>query len=215
MPSGSLPTEELVETLAAALLNLDRDASGACFASCGLEALDFAETVLAPALERIGSGWERGEVALSQVYMSGRISEELLDRILPFRDLCAISHPSMAIAVLDDFHPLGKRIVSAVLRANGFRLADYGLVGVDDLVERVVQDGIRILLVSTLMYPAALRVRELRRRLDQDRPGVRLVVGGAPFRLAPNLWREVGADATSNTASGAVAVLQRLMEELP
>ncbi|GFO59003.1 hypothetical protein GMST_13280 [Geomonas silvestris] len=215
MPSCPLETGELINLLVAALLELDRNAARDCFQRSALVPLAFAETVLAPALERVGTGWERGEVALSQVYMSGRISEELLDEILPPQQLPDTSHPAMAVAVLDDFHPLGKRIVSSVVRASGFRLADYGLIGVDDLVRRAQNDGIRILLVSTLMLPAALRVRELKECLDRDLPGTRLVVGGAPFRLHPDLWWEVGADGTSATASGVVPLLRRLIAELP
>ncbi|GFO67805.1 corrinoid-binding protein [Geomonas limicola] len=213
MQPRSLETEELTDRLTTALLELDRNAARACFQHGALEPLAFSETVLAAALERIGDRWERGELALSQVYMSGRIAEDLLDDILPPQDLPVTSHPALAIAVLDDFHPLGKRIVSSVVRASGFRLTDYGLIGVDDLVQRARRDGIEILLISTLMYPAALRVRELRVRLDRDMPGTRLVVGGAPFRLHPNLWREVGADATSTTAAGVIPLLRRLIAE--
>lgn len=215
MPSRPLEIEELIHLLVAALLELDRNAARDCFQRSALVPLAFAETVLAPALERVGAGWERGEVALSQVYMSGRISEELLDEILPLHELTGTSHPPLAIAVLDDFHPLGKRIVSSVVRASGFRLADYGMIGVDDLVRRAQSDAIRILLVSTLMLPAALRVRDLKTRLERDLPGTRLVVGGAPFRLNPDLWREVGADGTSATAAGVVPLLRRLIAELP
>lgn len=34
-------------------------------------------------LKRIGDGWEEGKVALSQVYLSGIICEEVIDKILP------------------------------------------------------------------------------------------------------------------------------------
>jgi len=214
MAPRSLDTGELTQRLLTALLELDRHAARDCFLRSALEPLVFSETVLSAALERIGVQWERGELALSQVYMSGRIAEELLDDILPPQHLPGSTHPPLAIAVLDDFHPLGKRIVSSVVRASGFQLADYGLVGVDELVQRARRDAIDILLVSTLMYPAALRVRELRERLDRELPGTRLIVGGAPFRLHPELWREVGADGTSATAAGVIPLLRRLIAEL-
>ncbi len=37
------------------------------------------EALVAPALEQIGAAWEKGECALTQVYMSGRICEALAD----------------------------------------------------------------------------------------------------------------------------------------
>jgi len=82
----------------------------------------------------------------------------------------------------------------------------------DDLVRRVVDDRIDILLVSVLMLRSALRVRALREKLDATGARVQLAVGGAPFRLDKELWREVGADGTAETAAGAVAMVRRLVE---
>ena len=201
-----------IDDLESALLAIDKVRTRRCFEESGLAPLAFGEWVVAVALERIGASWELGQVALSQVYMGGRICEDLLEQILPPDPARPARHPPMAIAVLDDFHPLGKRIVTSVLRANGFRIADYGQISVEDLVARVRAGGIRILLISTLMLPSALKVRELRTRLDESGLDVRLVVGGAPFRFDRELWREVGADATSDSASGAVGLLWRLAE---
>ena len=43
--------------------------------------IQLAEKVVAPALERIGDDWKAGDASLSQVYMSGRICEKLVDEI--------------------------------------------------------------------------------------------------------------------------------------
>jgi len=48
--------------------------------------------------------------------------------------------PPMAIAVLEDYHFLGQRLVYSALRASGYSLANYGHCEVDDLVARVI-DG--------------------------------------------------------------------------
>jgi methanogenic corrinoid protein MtbC1 len=199
------PHLQLIDRLEKSLLAMDRLEPQRCYRDSGLDPLRFAESVLCPALDRIGTAWQAGEVALSQVYMSGRFSEELLETILPAGGAPTLPHPPIAIAVLDDSHPLGKRIVGSYLRANGFHLTDYGSIGVAPLLARLQADGIRILLISTLMLPSALRVREVRAGVDAAGLPVRLVVGGAPFRMDPGLWREVGADATSASRPAAAA----------
>ncbi|HXE94872.1 MAG TPA: cobalamin-dependent protein [Dongiaceae bacterium] len=203
--------KQLVDQLESALLSLNKIATRRLFEGAGLTPIEFAEEIFVPALERIGTGWEKGEVALSQVYMSGRICEDLLDEFITAGAEEPRDHPPMAIAVLMDYHMLGKRIVCSVLRASGFDLLDYGQVTVDDLVNKVRDDGIRILLVSTLMLSSALQVRHLRERLDAAGLDVKLVVGGVPFRFDDNLWREVGADATSPTAAGVVGIVKNLI----
>jgi len=61
--------------------------------------LQFVEQVVVPALEQIGDGWESGDVALSQIYMSGRICEKLVDTILPPKDPQRKYQPKMAITI--------------------------------------------------------------------------------------------------------------------
>ncbi|MGI9135268.1 MAG: cobalamin B12-binding domain-containing protein, partial [Rhodoferax sp.] len=84
------------------------------------------ERVVVPALEQIGQAWHGGTVALSQVYMSGRFCESLVESVLPPSDPDRKHQPRSAIVVLHDYHDLGKRIVYSVMRASGFELFDYG-----------------------------------------------------------------------------------------
>jgi methanogenic corrinoid protein MtbC1 len=200
-----------------ALLSLDRLAARNMLLESGGAETPFqlVEKLVVPALERIGAGWEQGQVALSQVYMSGRICEELVDTLLPPDGLGRKNRPKMAIAVLQDYHLLGKRIVYSVLRASGFELLDYGRVDVDDLVRRVRQDGIEVLLISVLMLPSALRVKEVQARLQAIGSDVKIVVGGAPFRLDDQLWKEVGADAMGREASEAVDIIVKMIGDVP
>jgi methanogenic corrinoid protein MtbC1 len=196
-----------------ALLDADRRAAGAALeaarAQAGASALD---RVLVPALERIGSGWEEGRLALSQVYVAGRICEDLAETILPSARTPRTDAGALAIAVLEDHHVLGKRIVSAVVRAAGWPIEDLGHgLGAEALAARVAGSGTRLLLVSTLMLRAALRVRDLVRFLREAGSPARVVVGGAPFRIDPELWREVGADAMGATATDALRLVERFL----
>jgi methanogenic corrinoid protein MtbC1 len=117
----------------------------------------------------------------------------------------------MAIAVLDDYHLLGKRIVHAVLRAGGFELKDYGRVTVDELVNKAKNDRISVLLISTLMLHSALHVRDVVEKIKIEGFGARVVVGGAPFRFDDHLWRDVGADAMGLSASDVPDIVQSMM----
>ncbi len=175
-----------------------------------VEPLELLEKVLVPVLENIGDGWQQGTVSLSQVYMSGRICEQLVDTLLPPSDRQHQREPAMAIAVFEDYHLLGRRVVYSLLRATGHELLDYGRVGLDELVRRVEQDEIELLLLSTLMLPSALRVKQLRSRLDVTHRHVKIIVGGAPFRFDDQLWKEVGADAGCADASQVIETIARV-----
>lgn len=204
---------DLSEQFEKAVLSLDRLVANklVSMAAGRMTPLEIVDRVIVPALTRIGDGWERGDTALSQVYMSGRICEELVDGLLPPGDPQRKDQPTMAIAVLDDYHLLGKRIVYSVLRAGGFDLKDYGRVTVDEVLLKAQADQIRVLLISTLMLHSALHVREVAAGLKAAGLNVKIVVGGAPFRFDTQLWREVNADAMGHSAADVPGIVRTIM----
>lgn len=196
-----------------ALLSLDRLSAKEILDdhTLRIRPIEFIEKVVVVALERIGAGWQEGTIALSQVYMGGRICEELVDEILPPGASERKDQPKMAICVLSDHHKLGKVIVYSLLRASGFDLSDYGTMEVDDLVDRIIKENIEIILISVLMLPSALKIKKVKEKLTNMNLDVKIVVGGAPFRFDDQLWQEVGADAMCKDASEAVDVIQEVI----
>ena len=171
------------------------------------------DSVVVPVLAGIGEEWERGEISLAQVYMAGRICEDLVDRVLTVPEEEKRKHPPIALGVLLDHHLLGKRIVYSVLRASGFDVLDYG-GGLEpsEVVERVQADEVAVLLISSLMFPSALKVKEISEGIRTLPNPPALVVGGAPFLFDTQLWQQVGADAMGRSAADAVSIVTRLLE---
>ena len=170
------------------------------------------EQVVAPALDRIGFAWEQGNAALSQVYMASRMCEKEIDVPVPGNDRIIRNQPKMAIAVLEDHHLLGKRILHSVLVANGYEVLDYDRVDADELVDKVRADGIEVAMISALMLRSALRVEHVCNALERHGCRSKIIVGGAPFRFDPSLWKEVGADATAASAFGAIPIVTEMLE---
>lgn len=181
----------------------------------GIPALRLAQTCITPALERIGQGWELGTLALSQVYMSGRISEEVVNSLFPEPEVLRGRQPAIALALLEDYHALGKRMVQLALRSAGYRCLDYGRVTAEELSRRIQEEAPDLVLVSTLMYRSALRVEAVTSTLARAGCGIPLCVGGAPFRFHGGLWKNVGADAWGAEASDAVAFVEGRMAGAP
>jgi len=174
---------------------------------------EIAGQLISTALKNIGDIWEEGNLSLSQVYMSGIICEELIDKILPAQSSTRKSQPKMAIGVFEDYHILGKRIVFSSLRASGFELIDLGGgLTIDKLVETIQKEKIRIMLLSVLMLPSALHIKDLKKKLNGT--DVKLIVGGAPFRFDEQLWKEVGADGYGKDSADAIQLVTKLMEEM-
>ncbi|MFZ5445256.1 MAG: cobalamin B12-binding domain-containing protein [Myxococcota bacterium] len=204
--SSASPPDPLQQSLRfeRALLGLDRlTARAALLGDAPLGAR--LEAVVVPALDRIGAAWERGDVALSQVYMAGRIAEELVGELAP--PPVPGATPRVALALLEDHHQLGKRMVASMLAASGIEVADLGRTTVDELVRHVEQKRFEVLLVSVLMLASARRVGEVVARVSSLPWRVRVLVGGAPFRLDPTLAARVGAHGWGASAGDAVRLV--------
>jgi hypothetical protein len=89
MVSRSNPEEtQLFGELERALLSLDRLTARRVLLQANSQwtPIQRVEKLVVPALLHIGEEWEAGRVALSQIYMSGRICEDLVTEILPIGD---------------------------------------------------------------------------------------------------------------------------------
>jgi methanogenic corrinoid protein MtbC1 len=208
---GSIPTT--ADELEQALLTVDRIKARSIVKAYAEEhtPFDLVENLFAPAMERIGLGWETGETALSQIFMSGQICAELAEGLEWGEAEKPWPQKRMAICVLEDYHMLGKQMVYSALKASGYDLLDYGRMEVEPLVERVREDGVQLLMVSALMLRSALRVKLLRDKMDAEGlNNVRIIVGGAPFRFDPELWQEMGADAMALNTAEALTVVRKM-----
>ncbi len=209
--------QEYITRFENALLSVDKVASRQVYQELRkmISPVEFVDRLIVPALERIGLGWERGGVSLSQVYMSGRLCEDMMDTIIVSRSSSQQFQAPVAIAVLEDYHVLGKRIVCSVLRSCQIDILDFGHgIKVEDLCHKVKEKEIKILLISTLMLRSALLVKQLKERLDGSGNDTRIVVGGAPFLFDDQLWKIVGADAFCRNASDAISTVNALQNTL-
>jgi len=206
-----------IESFESALLDLDKLEAKRLLEleiQNGVKPLELVEKIVVPTLERIGDAWQEGTLALSQIYMSGRICEGIIDELLPPASGQSRNQPHIGIAVLNDYHLLGKRIIYSQLRSAGFEVIDYGRKTVTELIQSIVEDKIEVILISTLMYPSALKVKDLKQELQQVAPDVKIIVGGAPFNMDSELWKEVGANSMGRNGGEVIAYINNLVEDM-
>lgn len=176
--------------------------------------LQAIEGLVVPAMEHIGLEWEQGRLALAQVYMAGRICEEAVDAVLLSGHPETAAGPLIGLAVFEDQHPLGKRIVASVLKSAGYRVRDYGQgIGAEELARLALADRVPLLMVSVLMLHSALHLKALKAALARSPEPPILVAGGAPFRFDPSLGSEVGVDATGTSALDALKLARHFVGE--
>lgn len=201
-----------------ALLNIDRVSSSKLFESFTNKMCDnkdiitALEKIIVVSLKHIGDGWEEGTVSLAQVYMSSKICAELINNLTPNIDFYIENQPKMSICCFEDYHLIGKQIVFSVLKANGYKIIDYGCgVKMDKLIDNIIRDDIEVMMISTLMLSSALKIKELKKELNAINPNIKIIVGGAPFLFDSELWNQVGAYSMSKNATDITSILSNLI----
>lgn len=175
---------------------------------------DIINKIIFPALQNIGKLWSDGTLALSQVYMSGKICKDITDSLFPKESSQKKDFPKIGLCNLEDHHPLGMQIISSYLKAYGVYPIEYKVgITVEEMVNKIIEDKIRILLISTLMIRSVYKIEELVNKIKQEGIEVSIIVGGAPFIFDPQLYEEVGADYMGSNAFELLDIIYKLLKQ--
>jgi monomethylamine corrinoid protein len=176
--------------------------------------VEAAQLYITDTLSEFGQEWENGDLALSQLYMSARLVEDICLTLFDQKHENPELSP-VGMTTLGDFHLLGKRIVLSVLRSSGWVIQDLGQTGsVPELLQKIEKTKIKYLLVSTLMLPSALLVGQLTTAIQERGLDVKVMVGGAPFNFDENLFIRVGADKMGKSPKDVISQLEKWCPEV-
>ena len=178
--------------------------------------------IIIPAIENMINALATDiDITISQHFIAAQVAEELTEKML----LLFEKKPSIEGRVVigtppGDFHGLGKKIVSGCLRANMFLVKDLGLnITPEQFVDEALAYDAQVIGISSMMIhtatgedgPRGVKTRLLERGVA-DR--IKLVVGGAPYRFDPNLYRQVQADAYADDGVSAAGMISDLIKEM-
>jgi methanogenic corrinoid protein MtbC1 len=177
-------------------------------------------TVLEPLLIQWGKLWMQGKLSLALGYLSGKVAEEFYLIASQSKDFLDSKSQSKGTIILgnieDDFHPLGRRLVSIFSKAAGWNTIDLGNdVPAELFVESALENNADIIAVSAMMFTTAKNIEKIRKELDrQSLSGkIKLAVGGAVFKLRPELVTDIGGDGTADNAIDAPALFDSLIKK--
>lgn len=177
--------------------------------------------ILEPMLVAWGKLWMKGELSLAHGYLSGKVAEEFYMLASQNEEFVASSVRNKGKVIIgnieDDFHPLGRRLVSIYSQAAGWDIIDLGNdVPAELFVEKAIENDAQIIAVSSMMFTTARNIINVRKEMDKHSISgkVKLAVGGAVFKLRPELVAEVGGDGTAGTAMEAPELFEKLIKTI-
>lgn len=179
----------------------------------GHPVIDLYADVLQPALYRVGRLWEENQISVAQEHMATAITQFVIARLYPLIELPPNSTGKIVITgVPGEFHQVGANMVADALEASGW---DVRFLGTDTpskgVLDAIEEHEAKILGISATMLfnvPQVIRLAEQVREKTGGR--IRIIAGGAAFRLAPGLCEEIGAKGYALDLRSAIRLVNGL-----
>lgn len=182
----------------------------------GLDPLELMDKGFIPGINEVGDLFETGRLFLPALIYSATAMEkatEILNAAIP-AEKAPLSAKIVVGTVEGDVHDIGKTIVVALFKANGFKVMDLGRdVPIARFIEEAEKIGAHIIGSSTLLTTTMVVQKELEQELKKAglRDKYKTIVGGAPVTQR---WADrIGADAYAQDAGDGVKKVKALLAD--
>ena len=183
-------------------------------ALASMDELSVVNDLLIPALDRIGTQYEKQKIFLPQlISAAGAACEgfEVIRTSLAKKGDSAISRGKILLATVQgDIHDIGKNIVKVVLENYGYTVIDLGRdVPPDRIVETAIREKVSLVGLSALMTTTVGSMEETIAALRESGHKCSVMVGGAV--LTAEYAQKIGADFYAKDAKCAADVARSVL----
>jgi methanogenic corrinoid protein MtbC1 len=214
---GAGPHIALAKRFLTLLLDGERQAASQLILQAvdsGVPVRDVYLHVFQASQREIGRLWQLNQVSVAQEHYCTAATQLIMAQLYPriFRSEKS-GQRIIVTSVAGELHEIGARIVADFFEMEGW---DTYYLGANSpfvaVVQAIADRGAQLLAVSVTMVFHLRVVEELiaRVRASTGANTVKILVGGYPFNIEPELWKRVGADAFAVDAAEAVAAANRL-----
>ena len=167
---------------------------------------------LVPAMDRVGQKFTENKIFVPQMLMSAKAMGAAMKHLKPFFQSGDVKTKGTFIigTVKGDLHDIGKNLVAMMVEGGGWTIIDLGVdVNEDSFSNAVSENPGAIVGLSALLTTTMANMEEIVKKIKEDHPGTKILVGGAP--LTDDFRSKIGADFYSPDPRGAVEYLKELV----
>jgi 5-methyltetrahydrofolate--homocysteine methyltransferase len=180
----------------------------------GIPPLTAINDGLTPGIREVGDLFGRSEIFLPEMLLSAQSMEAAIAVLEPhFKGIDAIKKGKVLIGtVKGDIHDIGKDIVIALLKVNGYAVIDLGRdVASFDFVDKAIESDAKIVGMSGLLTTSLPMMRDVIQLMTEDgvRDQFKIIIGGGP--TSQTYADQIGADGYGRTAYDAVTLCDHFL----
>lgn len=181
----------------------------------GVSVKDIYLHVFQPCQREIGRLWQTNQVSVAQEHYCTAATQLIMSQLYPYVfNTEKIGRCLVATCVGGELHEIGMRMVADFFEMEGWDTYYLGANTPSKSVLQAIEEReAHVLGVSATITFNVGAVADLIADLRTSEVGkdVRVLVGGRPFLIAPNLWQTVGADGYAADAQQAIYVADQIL----
>jgi len=206
--------EELARSLQTCLEKNDRAAAVSAILSAvegGLSIEDLYTRVLEPFLESVGRGWQAGRTAVWQEHLIVGAVRTAIDALYPRVVARRAEVEAVGVTVAffcppEETHDVGLRMLVDRFDKRGFDTVYVGaMTPVDEMIACTRATGATVVCLSASTHFQRTALHEVVRRLREELPGVRILVGGPAFAHSTEDWEQYAVESVDALMDELVA----------
>ena len=174
----------------------------------GAAVKDLYLEVFQPVQHEVGRLWQLNKISVAQEHYCTAATQMIMSQLYQYifnseRNGLRL----VATCISGDLHEVGIRMVADFFEMEGWDTFYLGAnTPIESIIRTLREQEANLLIVSATMAYHVRAVSDLIQAIKKDSAlnHVRIMVGGYPFNVAPELWQTVGADAHANNAAEAI-----------
>jgi len=212
------PLADLARRFMDALLRADRKSASTMImeaAQQGTAIKDIYLYVFQRSQREIGRLWQTNQISVGQEHYCTAVTQTVMSQLYPYIFASKKKGRRMVVTCVGgELHEIGAHMVADFFEMDGWDTYFLGAnTPIDGVLRAIVERNADVLAISATMTLHIDKVTGLIAELHRSVLGVRtkVLVGGYPFNIAPNLWKSVGADAYAYDAQQALIAAEGLI----
>ncbi len=218
--SSDWPLADLARAYLDALLQADRRRASQLVMDAvqqGVPVRDIYLHVFQRSQYEVGRLWQQNEISVGQEHLCTAATQLIMSQLYAFIFGTERKHLRVVAACVGgDLHEIGIRMIADFFEMDGW---DTFYLGADvpsaSILQAVTDRQAHVLAISATLLSHVALVAEVIAviRADAACRDLIILVGGHPFNVAPDLWREMGADGCATDALRAIDLAEQLMRQ--
>jgi methanogenic corrinoid protein MtbC1 len=218
----SLPLSPLAHQYLQSLLRGERDVAARLVLLAvdgGMPVKDIYLHVFQLAQYEIGRLWQTNQISVAQEHYCTAATQLIMSQLYPYIFSGEKNGGTIVAAcVSGELHEIGVRMVADFFEMEGWNSYYLGAnMPVSGILQALAEHKAEVLGIGTTITYHVAEAEKLIRAVRSDPAcrGVKILVGGYPFNVEPDLAKKIGADGSAANAQSAIALANELTGKIP